>query len=212
MRRLLLIVAAAIGSACTAGWNYARPAVSVPETFRGRASEQAVSATSIADRAWWDLFEDEQLQALINAALDRNYDLRIAAARILEAQAQLGITRADELPTAAAGATVGGQKPAAAVSTFAGMVIQGSAAWQLDFWGRYRRATEAARAQLRASEWGRRAIVTTLVSEIADAYFGLRALDLELDVSRRTLGTRQESLRLTEIRERGGATSLLAVR
>src|SRR5205823_9612 len=121
------------------------------------------------------------------------YDLRIAAARILEAQAQSGITHADELPTVAAGASGGGQKASAALLGFptrsvGGMVVQGSAAWQLDFWGRYRRASEAARAQLLATEWGRRAIVTTLVSEIADAYFGLRALDLELDVSRRTLG------------------------
>src|SRR4030095_8119595 len=91
-------------------------------------------------------------------------------------------------------------------------VVHGSAGWQLDFWGQYRRASEAARAQLLATEWGRRAIVTTLISGVADAYFGLRALDLQLDVARRTLGNRQESLRLTTIRERGGATSMLDVR
>jgi multidrug efflux system outer membrane protein len=90
--------------------------------------------------------------------------------------------------------------------------VQGSASWQLDFWGRYRRATEAARAQLLATEWGRRAVMATLISEVADGYFSLRALDLELDVSRRTLGTRQESLQLAQIREQGGATSLLDVR
>jgi multidrug efflux system outer membrane protein len=206
------IVAVAILSACTAGRNYARPTVSIPDGYRGRASEQDAGPSSIADAPWWDLFQDAQLQALIRAALDRNYDLRIAAARILEAQAQLGVIRADEFPTAAAGATVGGQKASAGAKSVGGMALQGSAAWQLDFWGRYRRASEAARAQLAATEWGRRAIVTTLVSEIADAYFGLRALDLELDVTRRTLGTREESLRLTEVRERGGATSLLDVR
>jgi multidrug efflux system outer membrane protein len=92
------------------------------------------------------------------------------------------------------------------------LALQGSAAWQLDFWGRYRRATEAARAQVLASEWGRRAVVTTLISEVADAYFRLRALDLDLDVSTRTLGTRRESLQLTQVREQGGATSLVDVR
>jgi outer membrane protein, multidrug efflux system len=217
LRFLLPVIAVAIGSACTAGRNYSRPAVNVPAEFRGRAPEPAAAPASIADAPWWELFQDEQLQALIRTALERNYDLRIAAARVLEARAQVGITHADEFPTADVGASVLGQKSSAALSaspsrTVGGVVVGGSAAWQLDFWGRYRRATEAARAQLLATEWGRRAIVTTLVSEVADAYFGLRALDLELDVSTRTLGTRQESLRLTNVRERGGATSMLDVR
>jgi multidrug efflux system outer membrane protein len=89
---------------------------------------------------------------------------------------------------------------------------QAAVAWELDFWGKFRRATEAARAQLVASEWGRRAVVTTLVSQVANAYFGLRALDLEAEISRRTLASRQESLRLTQVRERGGVTSLIDVR
>ena len=165
---------------------------------------------------WWELFQDEQLQALIRTALERNYDLRIAAARILEAQAQLGITRADQFPTVAVGASVLGQKsPALSGSpsrSVGGVVVQGSAAWQLDFWGQYRRASEAARAQLLATEWGRRAIVTTLVSEVADAYFGLRALDLELDVARRTLGIAAGVAQARPVRERGGATSMLDVR
>src|SRR5262249_46040048 len=156
-------------------------------------------------------------QALIRTALQQNFDLRIAATRILQAQAQLGITHADELPNAAAGASVVDQKtPAASVGfptrSVAGVVVQGSAAWQLDFWGRYRRATEAARAQLLATEWGRRAVVSTLVGEVADAYFGLRSLDLQLEIATRTLESRRESLRLTQIREQGGATSLVDVR
>jgi len=216
MRRLLPIAAAALVSACVAGPNYSRPAVNVPAEFRGRPPAADAEATSIADAPWWELFQDEQLQALIRTALERNYDLRIAAARILEAQAQLGITRADQFPTAAVGASVLGQKlPALSGSSsrsVGGVVVQGSAGWQLDFWGQYRRASESARAQLLATEWGRRAIVATLISDVADAYFGLRALDLQLDVARRTLGNRQESLRLTTIRERGGATSMLDVR
>ena len=217
MRRLLPIAAAVFVSACMAGRDYARPAVVLPAEFRGNAPAADAGAPSIADAPWWELFQDEQLQGLIRTALERNYDLRIAAARILEAQAQVGITRADQYPTADVGAAVLGQKsPALSGSSTSksvgGMVVQGSAGWQLDFWGRYRRASESARAQLFATGWARRAIVTTLISDVADAYFGLRALDLQLDVARRTLGNRQESLRLTTIRERGGATSMLDVR
>jgi len=200
---------------CVTGRNYERPPVNLPEAFRGQAEQP--TAGSIADVKWWELFQDEQLQALISAALDGNYDVRIAAARILEAEAQLGITHADELPSVTAGASVLGQKPPAALfgnasRSVLAVALQGAASWQLDFWGRYRRATEAARAQLLATGWGRRAVVTTLVSEVADAYFMLRALDLELDISRRTLESRQESLRLTQVREQGGATSLVDVR
>src|SRR5206468_4302757 len=143
-------------------------------------------------------------------------DVRLAAARILEAQAQLGITRADQFPQTSAGVDVLGQRPAAALGfparNIAAVAVQGSMAWEIDFWGRYRRATEAARAILLASEWGRRAVLTTLVGQVSDAYFGLRALDAELDISRRTLTSRQESLRLTQVREQGGATSLVDVR
>ena len=183
MRRLFPIVAAAIVSACTAGRNYSRPAVNVPEEFRGRAPEPGAGPSSIADAPWWDLFQDEQLQALIHTALDRNYDLRIAAARILQAEAQFGITRADEFPTVTAGATVADQKSSASPtrSVIGGLVVQGSAAWQLDFWGRYRRASESARAQLLATEWGRRAIVTTLVSEVVSVYEDV-AEDKEIEV------------------------------
>src|SRR3954469_11532989 len=217
MRRFPVVLLAALAAGCTAGRNYERPPVNLPDGFRAPVTAGPSSTASIADAPWWNLFQDEQLQALIRTALEQNYDLRIAAARILEAQAQLGITRADQYPSAAAGASLVDQKsPAAAVGfptrSVEAFVVQGSAAWQLDFWGRYRRATESARAQLLATDWGRKAVVATLVSEVGEAYFGLRALDLELDVSRRTLESRQESLRLTQIREQGGATSLVDVR
>ena len=162
------------------------------------------------------MFPDTVLQSLIQTALQQNYDVRLAAVRILEAQAQLGITRADQFPQPSAGVDVLGQRPAAALGfpsrNLAAVAVQGSLSWELDFWGRYRRATEAARAILLASEWGRRAVLTTLVSQVSEAYFGLRALDAELDISRRTLASRQESLRLTQVREQGGATSLVDVR
>lgn len=202
---------------CTVGPNYHRPVVDIPPAFRSEASAApSANNASEADESWWEVFSDPTLQSLIRTALAQNADVQVAATRILQAQAQLGITRADQFPTVTAGVDVLGERPAVALGFPAENVLafqtQGSLSWELDFWGRFRRATEAARAQLLASEWGGRAVVTTLVSQIADAYFGLRALDLELDIARRTLTSREESLRLTQVREQGGATSLLDVR
>ncbi|HEY2548062.1 MAG TPA: efflux transporter outer membrane subunit, partial [Candidatus Acidoferrum sp.] len=168
------------------------------------------------DQKWWDIFQDEQLRSLIRTALQQNYDLRIAASRILEARAQLGITRADQFPTLSAGAGIADVRTAQSkflpvFETSTGQVNL-SAAWDLDFWGKYRRATEVARANLLASEWARQEVVSTLVANVASAYFQLRALDLQLGISKRTLDSRQESLRLTQILANGGATSLLDVR
>jgi multidrug efflux system outer membrane protein len=207
---------AAAASGCTVGPNYTRPAVNLPDAMRGADPAAPPTDASLGDQRWWQLFDDDTLQTLIRTAIERNDDVRIAAARILEAQAQLGITRADQFPDVEAGVNVLGQRPAAALGfparNIAAFQVQGSASWELDFWGRFRRATEAARAQLLASEWARRAVVTTLVSQVSSAYFGLRALDLELDISRRTLASRQESLELAQVRESGGATSLIDVR
>jgi multidrug efflux system outer membrane protein len=198
------------------GPNYKRPPVDAPDAFRGEAAPPPAPSASLGDETWSQVFEDEALQQLIRTALAQNDDVRFAAARILEAQAQLGITRADQFPTVLGGVNVLGERPAVALgfpSTNIGAIeVQASASWDLDFWGKYRRATEAARAQLVASEWGRRAVITTMVSQLSTAYFGLRALDLELDISRRTLDSRQQSLQLTQTRERGGATSLVDVR
>ncbi len=204
-------------SACTVGPPYKRPAVTLPDRYRGaNESSTASAAASLADQKWWELFQDEQLQALIRTALERNYDLQIAAARILQARAQLGIVRADQFPTVSAGASATRERvarslnfPAAQVTT---LEVDVSASWEIDFWGKFRRATESARASLAASEWGRRAIITTLISEVADDYFELRELDLELEIAKRTLASREESLRLTQVREQGGVTSLLDVR
>jgi multidrug efflux system outer membrane protein len=186
--------------------------------FRGEPAGQTAeaSALSFGDLQWEQVFPDETLQALIRTALQQNYDVQLAAARILEAQAQLGIARSDQFPTVNASVATLGQRPSAALGfpsrNFGAFQVQGSAAWELDFWGRFRRATEAAQAQLLGSEWGRRAVVTTLISQVAGAYLDLRAFDLELDISRRTLASRQESLQLTQVRERGGVTSLVDVR
>jgi multidrug efflux system outer membrane protein len=207
------IATSLVASACVVGPNYKRPAPNVPDSYRG--AEAAPTPASLGDEPWWQLFQDETLQALIRQALAHNYDVQLAAARILEAQAQLGITRADQFPTVNAGAAGLAEKtpPLGFPSvTAAAVQLQGSVAWELDFWGRYRRATEAARAQLLATEWGRRAVLTTHVSQVSTAYFALRALDLELDISHRTLASRQESLHLTQVREQGGVTSLVDVR
>jgi multidrug efflux system outer membrane protein len=215
---LALLCAALVLSGCTMGPNYRRPTVAVPPTYRGLAPDgtaQTETAT-LGDQKWWDIFQDEQLRTLIRTALQQNYDLRIAVSRILEAKAQLGITRADQFPTASAGAGIADVRTAQskflpAFETSTGQVNL-SAAWELDFWGKFRRATEAARANLLASEWARQEVVSTLVANVAAAYFQLRALDLELEISKRTFDSRQESLRLTQILANGGATSLLDVR
>lgn len=213
-----LLSAALLLSGCTMGPNYRRPTVAVPPTYRGLAPDgtaQTETAT-LGDQKWWDIFQDEQLRTFIRAALQQNYDLRIAASRILEAKAQLGITRADQFPTVSAGAGIADVRTAQskflpAFETSTGQVNL-SAAWELDFWGKFRRAAEAARANLLASEWARQEVVSTLVANVAAAYFQLRALDLELEISKRTFDSRQESLRLTQILANGGATSLLDVR
>jgi multidrug efflux system outer membrane protein len=186
--------------------------------YRGTTPQDAAqpAAKSLGDQKWWEVFQDKQLQDLIRTALEQNYDVRIAATRILQAQAQLGITRADQLPTISGGASAvnerfARQKLFSQYETSANQVDL-SLAWELDFWGKYRRATESARASLLATRWAREAIVSTLVSDVATAYFQLRSLDLQLEISRQTLASRQDSLQLTQKLANGGATSMLDVR
>jgi multidrug efflux system outer membrane protein len=151
---------------------------------------------------------------LIHAAVAQNYDVRIAAARVLEAQAQVGINRANQLPSANVGADVFSQQNAKVSNLFPAYQVNGgelnlSVIWNLDFWGKYRRQTQEARAQLLATEWGRRAVISSLVANVATAYFQLRALDSDLDISERTLASRQQSLKLTQTLEsHGGASGL----
>jgi multidrug efflux system outer membrane protein len=216
--RLFLLSATLLASGCTVGPNYKRPTVAVPGSYRGTVPDQAAQTelNALGDQKWWDVFQDDQLRTLIRTALTQNYDSRIAASRVLEAQAKLGITRADQFPSVGAGAGIFDTRTAQskflpAFETSTGQVNL-SAPWELDFWGKYRRATEAARANLIASEWARREVLSTLVANVASAYFQLRALDLELEISKRTLTSRQESLRLTRILADGGSTTLLDVR
>ena len=215
LRLSIAIFAAAIVAGCTVGPNYKRPLVNAPAAFRGDAANVA-AADSLGDAKWWTVFQDQQLQSLVRTALQQNYDVRIAAARVEAARAQLGITRADQFPTVAANADLNAQHnpkngPFPEYDLRTGEVSL-SAAWQLDFWGKYRRATEASRANLLATEWGQRAVTSTLVSDVATAYFRLRALDLELDIARNTLSSRQDSLKLEQALEQNGSVSLLDVR
>jgi multidrug efflux system outer membrane protein len=209
-----------LSTGCAVGPNYKRPSADVPGMYRGSTLQEPApaqpAAESLGEQKWWEVFQDKQLQDLIHTALQQNYDIRIAATRILEARAQVGITRADQLPTLSGGAQAVNERFADAklfpqYETDANQVDL-SFAWDLDFWGKYRRASEAARANLLATEWARKAVISALVSDVATAYFQLRSLDLQLEISRRTLASRQDSLKLTQTLANGGATSMLDVR
>ena len=194
---------------CTVGPNYKRPAVNVPAAYYNTPG-QASDAASLGDEKWFALFQDPELQKLIRTALQNNYDVRIAASRIVQAQAQAGITRADQFPTVSGGPSFTTQRLPG--FTFSYFQLEALFSWNVDFWGRYRRATEAARANLLAAGWNRQQVISTLVSNIAIAYFQMRELDNELDIANSTLASRRESLALTETLANGGAAALVDVR
>jgi outer membrane protein, multidrug efflux system len=201
---------------CLMGPKYQRPAVNVPQEYRAPAPQQAAQASSLGNEQWWQVYQDPVLTQLIRTAVAQNYDVRIAAARVLEAQAQVGITRANQLPSANVGADIFSQQNAKVSNLFPANQVNGgelslSVIWNLDFWGKYRRQTEAARAQLLATEWGQRAVISSLVANVATAYFQLRALDSELEISQRTLASRQQSLKLIQVLESHGSASGLDV-
>lgn len=202
---------------CTVGPNYKRPDVPAAPAYRGADNSAVSNATSLADQKWWELFKDPELQKLIRVALKQNYDLQIAASRVIQAQQQVTITRSNQFPTVGVGPGVNGVKSPAIPGVFQGYSyiadsLNLTASWNPDFWGRYRRATEAARANLRASEWGQRSIVSSLVESVAADYMQLREYDLELDIEKQSLESRRQSLTLTQTLERGGATSMVDVR
>jgi multidrug efflux system outer membrane protein len=216
-RALVLISAALTLVSCTLGPNYTRPALPVPPAFRSVGPENPSGPGSIGDLAWWALFQDEALQSLIRAALVANYDVRVAAARILDARAQVTIARSFQFPEARASGSAsysrieGDRSPLQTQETFAPLASL-DLSYEADLWGRFRRGTEAARAELLASEDARRFVMTTLVSDLATLYFELRALDLQLDISRGTLASRTDSLRLVTMRQEGGVAALIDVR
>jgi outer membrane protein, multidrug efflux system len=209
-----LATAFALG-ACTVGPDYRRPAVPTPSSFRGQTDP--VAPESLGALSWWRIFEDETLQQLIRIALVENYDLAIAVARITDARAQLTITRSFQFPevnhfgSAIYSRVEGDRVPLQPKEEFAPEAGLGLS-WEIDFWGRLRRATQAARAELLASQDARWFVISTLVTDVASAYFTLRSLDQELEVSQRTLAGRQDSLQLVSLRERGGVAALIDVR
>ena len=207
MRRACLSLGILLAG-CTVGPNYRRPAVTVPETFRNQTGDP--NSASLGDEKWFTVFQDEELQKLIRTALEQNYDVRIAATRILQAQAQVGIARSNQFPQLSGSLGYTAQKiPGFAFNV---LQLQGLFSYNFDFWGQYRRATESARASLLATEWSRRQVLSTLVASVANAYFSLRELDLELEIAQQTLASRKQSLNLTQTLERGGAVGLLDVR
>ena len=203
---------------CLVGPDYRRPDLTVPPDWRTGPAHQ----TSLADLAWWEVFNDPALQELIRSAVEANRDVQVAVARVFEARAQLGVTRAALFPLVNAGASYSYTRPYSENSFFIKSFPSGLGAptghdyqtgvdltFELDLWGRLRRATEAARAELFASEDSWRAILITLVADIARSYFDLLELDRELEIARRTLQTRQASLDLQRRRaERGLSTQL----
>jgi len=209
---------------CAVGPNYQRPVVQTPQSFRAPQPLSAQQADSFADLKWWDVFKDEKLQDLVRTALVQNYDLRDAVARVEAARANLGITRSNQFPQVSASGNVQVNRlsrdgqfalPPSFVGsqnrTF-GEATLNLLSFEVDLWGRLRRATESARANLLSADENRKAVATTLVSDVATAYFSLRELDYELDISKRTLDTRQASLELIKNRQGGGIATLLDLR
>ena len=194
------------------GPDYERP--KTEETIAFRMAEEPPDIPSLANLPWWDLLRDEQLQALIKIALVENRDLRQAVATVEEFQARAFIARSDYFP----GVTASGNAPAfgrKTVFVFPGFAnpfnyyLQGNLSWELDIWGRIRRSNEAARADLLSKEENRRAIILQLVSGVAESYFNLLQFDAQIDITKRTLQSWEESVRIAQARLKQGMTSRL---
>jgi multidrug efflux system outer membrane protein len=216
-----IAAAAAVLAGCTVGPNYKRPRVAVPSNFRAPVPLPEPQAASLADLKWFEVFHDDKLQELIRVALVENYDLLDAVARVQEARANLGIVHSNQLPQVDASGALeftrlsrDGQfpLPASFVTTQNrnwGQATLNLLSFEVDLWGRIRRATEAARANLLNAEENRKSVVSTLVSEVASDYFQLRELDYELEISQRTLESRRTSLQLVSDRKGGGIATRL---
>jgi multidrug efflux system outer membrane protein len=223
---ILFILLALLMVGCKVGPDYKRPVVDIPTRYHQALAPEIVPSSdsaSLAEEQWSSIFQDAALQHLIQEALNNNLDLRIAAQRVLQAQAQAGIARSQQLPSVNAnGGYTALQIPSSLAGTnndgtpansfFNGGGPSAAAAWNLDFWGLYRRQTEAARAELLASEWGQKATRTALIQGVSDAYFSLRSLDAQVAITESTIKARQDSLHLTEALERHGAGSQADVR
>jgi multidrug efflux system outer membrane protein len=208
-----LVLLSLVLSACKVGPNYARPAMNPPPQYRFAADQ--TQAASLADAPWWQVFDDPVLQALIRDAIASNLDLRAAAARVEIARAQAGIAKSFFYPQIEGAAdytfrqTVGGSEGTGDLQN--GGVYGFRLAWELDLFGRIRREHEAALARLLATEQGRRGVIVTLVGDVASTYFLLRQLDLQLEISRRTLASNDQTVDYFQTRLDGGVSNRLEV-
>ncbi|TLY75402.1 MAG: efflux transporter outer membrane subunit [Gammaproteobacteria bacterium] len=211
MRRVGLCLALLLGG-CAVGPDYHRPALAVPDAYR---DTPAPAGDSVGDTTWWNVYEDPKLRYLISTAIRSNFDLKTAVARIDEAHAVLGQTRLELLPTLDARGSVSRAKTSSNVLFPAAPRIRnteevaGTVSYELDFWGRLRRSSESARARLLSSEYAKRSVAVTLVADVASAYFTLLSLDSQLEITKRTVGTREKFVELTHAQhDRGYATGL----
>jgi len=206
-----VILASSLISGCMVGPNYHRPVVQTPTVYRDLSEnpQTRAQAASYADLRWWQVFQDPQLQELIRMALKQNYDLQLATQRIIAARAQLAVTRSSLFPQIQGNGNFNGGQENTFQTNYNFLTLTADAAFQLDFFGRLRRATEASRAQLLATEDARQTVILTLVSDVASDYFTLLQLDLELQITRDTATTQKDSVKLTSFRlDHGVATKL----
>ncbi len=200
-----------LAAGCRVGPNYHRPVVQPPTAFRDLSEnpQAQAHAASYADLPWWQVFQDPQLQELIRTALKQNYDLQLATERINAARAQVAISRSRLFPQVQGNGDFSGGKEHNFQTKSNFLLLTADAAFQLDFFGGLRRATEASRAELLATENARQTVILTLVSDVASAYFALLQLDLQLQITHETVKTQQDSVKLTNLRvEHGVATRL----
>jgi outer membrane protein, multidrug efflux system len=213
IRKSAAIVLLLVVSGCKVGPNYKRPAVVTPDQYRGMAPDLSgqPGAQPFAAMQWEVVFQDETLRALIKEALTNNYDMQIAASRILQAEAVVGVTRANQLPNLAGSGGVDYQRNALVPNgpTVDSLGLQLN--YIVDFWGKYRRATEAARAQLLATTFARGVVQTTLISDVATAYFQLRQFDFQLDFSQKNVVADNDIVRINTARFKGGYSAVTDV-
>jgi multidrug efflux system outer membrane protein len=217
-----LLIGGIFASIATAQKKYQRPTVNAPDTFRGDQTASPPDANSIGDLKWFEVFKDVELQKLVRTAIVQNYDLRLAIARINAARANVGLARSNQFPQFDVGADLTTTRTSANTGTSVagqsgtkrsvGQVLLSLLTFEIDLWGRRKQQTKAARAQLASTEEDRKTVTTVVISEVATSYFNLLELDMELEIAKRTLLARQESLRIITAREQGGIATKLEVR
>lgn len=212
-RMTSLLLALILSAGCAMGPNYKRPEVATPDQYRG--AEKPAADVSLADKPWWDLFQDENLKGLIDEALKNSPDAQVAAWRVEQYRAQAGISRSYLFPQIdAAGAWSRGRESSFVYPSGEKPVSESYQAaftlsWEIDLWGRLRRLNEAGRAQYLASEEARRGVMLSLVSNVAIAYYELSALDQYLGIAKKTTQAFQDTYTLFDRKLKGGAASAL---